>query len=42
MTNKKQTELEVFKEEIDREWKLSIVEMERLDALLNLLLARKI
>lgn len=42
MVNRKQVELDRFKEEIDREWKLSIVEMERLDSLLNLLLARKI
>ena len=42
MTNRKQTELDRFKEIIDREWKLSIVEMERLDSLLNLLLVRKI
>jgi hypothetical protein len=42
MVLRKQVELDRFKEEIDREWKLSIVEMERLDALLNLLLARKI
>ena len=42
MVNRKQVELDRFKEIIDREWKLSIVEMERLDSLLNLLLARKI
>lgn len=42
MVIRKQVDLDRFKEEIDREWKLSIVEMERLDSLLNLLLARKI
>jgi len=41
MTNRKQIELDRFKEEIDREWKLSIVEQEVLDSFLNLFLAEK-
>ena len=39
MVLRKQVELDRFKEEIDREWKLSIVEMEVLDSIFNLFLA---
>ena len=39
MINRKQVELDRFKEEIDREWKLSIVEQEVLESFLNLFLA---
>lgn len=41
MINRKQIELDRFKEEIDRVWKLSIVEQEVLDSFLNLFLAGK-
>ena len=36
MTNRKQIELDRFKEEIDRVWKLSIVEQDVLCSFLNL------
>ena len=41
MTNRKQIELDRFKEEIDRVWKLSIVEQDVLCSFLNLFLAGK-
>ena len=41
MINRKQVELDRFKEEIDRVWKLSIVEQEVLDSFLNLFLVGK-
>ena len=42
MVNRKEIELDRFKEEIDRVWSLSLNEMEMLDSLLNLFLERKI
>ena len=36
MTNRKQVELDRFKEEIDRVWSLSLNEKEVLDSFLNL------
>ena len=41
MINRKQVELDRFKEEIDRVWKLSIVEQDVLCSFLNLFLAGK-
>ena len=41
MVNRKQVELDRFKEEIDRVWKLSIVEQDVLCSFLNLFLAGK-
>ena len=41
MINRKQVELDRFKEEIDREWKLSIVEQEVLESFLELFLSGK-
>jgi len=41
MINRKQIELDRFKEEIDRVWKLSIVEQEVLESFLELFLAGK-
>ena len=41
MINRKQVELDRFKEDINRVWSLSLNEMEFLDSFLNLLLAGK-
>ena len=41
MINRKQVELDRFKEDINRVWKLSIVEQEVLESFLELFLAGK-